>query len=245
VINDLAPKERDLAMVFQSYALYPHMTVRENLSFGLPLRGIAQGRIDAQVRDVYEIRRLYQELRTTSVYVTHDQVEAMTMADRIVAMNDGIAQQIGPPQELYDDPANLFVAGFIGSPAMNLLAATLLESATTVAVMMGRNKLADVARPARMPQDGRVMVGIRPERIRIGAPSAGICAEVELIEATGIGVVVHVRAGDQSLKIYSTQRLKCTLAETIGIGINPSDLLLFDPDSGLRLRTMASGVYGT
>jgi multiple sugar transport system ATP-binding protein len=185
VINDLAPKERDLAMVFQSYALYPHMTVRENLSFGLRLRGIPRERIaalvtrtseklgltdlmarrprelsggqrqrvamgraivrepqaflfdeplsnlDARLREQmrYEIRRLYHELRTTSIYVTHDQVEAMTMADRIVAMNDGIAQQVGPPQELYDDPANLFVAGFIGSPAMNLLSATLHESA--------------------------------------------------------------------------------------------------------------------
>ncbi|MFI4890188.1 MAG: ABC transporter ATP-binding protein [Steroidobacterales bacterium] len=301
VINDLAPKERDLAMVFQSYALYPHMTVRENLSFGLRLRGIAPTRIDGLVQGVsaklglielmerkprelsggqrqrvamgraivrepkaflfdeplsnldarlreqmrYEIRRLYHELRTTSVYVTHDQVEAMTMADRIVAMNDGVMQQIGPPQELYDDPANLFVAGFIGSPAMNLLDATLAESAGSVAVMIGRDRLAEVPRPARMPAEGRVIAGIRPERISIGAVSGGIAAEVELLEATGLGIVLHVRAGGQSLKIYTTERLRFSAGETVGLGVSPSDLLLFDPDSGLRLRSTAPRANNT
>ncbi len=299
VINDLAPGERDLAMVFQSYALYPHMTVRENLSFGLRLRGIAPARIDGLVQGVserlglvelmarkprelsggqrqrvamgraivrepkaflfdeplsnldarlreqmrYEIRRLYHELRTTSVYVTHDQVEAMTMADRIVAMNDGIAQQVGPPQALYDDPANLFVAGFIGSPAMNLLEATLAESAGTTTVMIGQDRLADVPPPARVRGDGRVIAGIRPERISIGPANGGIAAEVELVEATGLGIVLHVRAGGQSLKIYTTERLRFAPAETVGILIKPPDVLLFDPDSGLRLRTTTPGAY--
>jgi multiple sugar transport system ATP-binding protein len=301
VINDLAPKERDLAMVFQSYALYPHMTVRDNLSFGLRLRGIPQARIDALVlttseklglvdlmarkpRELsggqrqrvamgraivrepqaflfdeplsnldarlreqmrLEIRRLYSELRTTAIYVTHDQVEAMTMADRIVAMNDGIAQQVGSPQQLYDDPANLFVAGFIGSPAMNLLNAALHESAGSVTVTIGGERIASIPGAARMPGNGRVIAGIRPERITIGPPSAGLAAQVELIESTGIGMVLHVRIGGQPLQAYTTERLKFAAGETVGIRFEASDLLLFDPGSGLRLRSTATGVHNT
>jgi multiple sugar transport system ATP-binding protein len=303
VINELAPKERDLAMVFQSYALYPHMTVRENLRFGLSLRGIPRERIEKLVQGVseklgladllerkprqlsggqrqrvamgraivrepkaflfdeplsnldarlreqmrYEIRRLYHELRTTSIYVTHDQVEAMTMADRIVVMNDGIAQQIGPPQELYDDPANLFVAGFIGSPAMNLLDATLREDAAApgpdghVAVMIGGERLAMLPRPAAMPGNGRVIAGIRPERIAIGAGPCGFAAEVDLIEATGIGMILHLMAGGQLLKIYTTDRVKYAPGDKLEITIDPRDLLLFDTDSGRRLRATSSG----
>jgi multiple sugar transport system ATP-binding protein len=295
VINELAPRERDLAMVFQSYALYPHMTVRENLRFGLSLRGVSRERMESLVQGVseklglaellerkprqlsggqrqrvamgraivrepkaflfdeplsnldarlreqmrYEIRRLYHELRTTSIYVTHDQVEAMTMADRIVVMNDGIAQQIGPPQELYDDPANLFVAGFIGSPAMNLLQATLREDPsanTTVTVMIGNEPLGSVARPASVAASGRVIAGIRPERIALGAGAAGIPAEIDLVEATGIGMILHLKAGGQLLKIYTTDRVKFQAGDRVGIRIDPQDLLLFDVDSGRRLR---------
>ncbi len=296
VINELAPRERDLAMVFQSYALYPHMTVRENLRFGLSLRGISRERMEALVQGVseklgltdllerkprqlsggqrqrvamgraivrepkaflfdeplsnldarlreqmrYEIRRLYHELRTTSIYVTHDQVEAMTMADRIVVMNDGIAQQIGPPQELYDDPANLFVAGFIGSPAMNLLQATLREDPSAnaaVTVMIGSESLGSVARPAALPASGRVIAGIRPERIALGAGAAGIPGEIDLIEATGIGMILHLKAGGQLLKIYTTDRVKFMAGDRIRMRIDPQDLLLFDVDSGRRLRS--------
>ena len=301
VINELAPKERDLAMVFQSYALYPHMTVRENLRFGLSLRGIAKERIDMLVQRVseklgladllerkprqlsggqrqrvamgraivrepkaflfdeplsnldarlreqmrYEIRRLYHELRTTSIYVTHDQVEAMTMADRIVVMNDGIAQQIGPPRELYDDPANLFVAGFIGSPAMNLLEATLREdassqeSAASVAVLIGGERLAAVPRPSSMPGNGRAIVGIRPERIVIGTMPGAIAAEVDLVEATGIGMIVHITACGQLLKFFTTDRVNYAPGDCVRISIDPRDLLLFDVDSGRRLRPTA------
>jgi multiple sugar transport system ATP-binding protein len=303
VINELAPKERDLAMVFQSYALYPHMTVRENLRFGLTLRGIPRERIETLVQGVseklgltdllarkprelsggqrqrvamgraivrepkaflfdeplsnldarlreqmrFEIRRLYHELRTTSIYVTHDQVEAMTMADRIVVMNDGIAQQIGPPQELYDDPANLFVAGFIGSPAMNLLDATLQDEtgaqsgAGPVAVMIGRERLCAVQRPAPMPGNGRIIAGIRPERITIGAGPQDLPAVVELIEATGIGMILHLNAHGPLLKVYTTDRAKIASGDNIRIKIDPRDVLLFDADSGRRLRAISSG----
>jgi multiple sugar transport system ATP-binding protein len=307
VINELAPKERDLAMVFQSYALYPHMTVRENLRFGLALRGIPRERIESLVQGVseklgltellarkprelsggqrqrvamgraivrapkaflfdeplsnldarlreqmrFEIRRLYHELRTTSIYVTHDQVEAMTMADRIVVMNDGIAQQIGPPQQLYDDPANLFVAGFIGSPAMNLLDATLQEddgaqgSTAQVNVMIGRERLAAVPRPALMPGNARVTAGIRPERIAIDAGPGGMLAVVELIEATGIGMILHLNVHGQLLKIYTTERVKIASGDSMRIKIDPPDVLLFDTDSGKRLRANSSGAPQT
>ncbi|HKB28169.1 MAG TPA: ABC transporter ATP-binding protein, partial [Candidatus Limnocylindrales bacterium] len=114
VVNDVAPKDRDIAMVFQSYALYPHMSVRDNMAFGLKLRKVPKA----------EIARLHQRLRTTTVYVTHDQVEAMTMGTRIAIMNHGVLQQVGTPQQVYDNPTNLFVAGFIGSPAMNLVRMT-------------------------------------------------------------------------------------------------------------------------
>jgi multiple sugar transport system ATP-binding protein len=307
VINELAPKERDLAMVFQSYALYPHMTVRENLRFGLTLRGIPSERIESLVQGVseklgltgllsrkprelsggqrqrvamgraivrepkaflfdeplsnldarlreqmrFEIRRLYHELRTTSIYVTHDQVEAMTMADRIVVMNDGIAQQIGPPQELYDDPANLFVAGFIGSPAMNLLEATLQEeeaapgSTAPVIVLIGHERLAAVPRPALMPGNGRVIAGIRPERIAINTGPGGILAVVELIEATGIGMILHLDVQGQLLKIYTTDRVRIASGDSVRFKIDPPDVLLFDIDSGKRLRAKSSGVPKT
>ena len=295
VINELAPRERDLAMVFQSYALYPHMTVRENLRFGLSLRGVSRERMESLVQGVseklgltellerkprqlsggqrqrvamgraivrepkaflfdeplsnldarlreqmrYEIRRLYHELRTTSIYVTHDQVEAMTMADRIVVMNDGIAQQIGPPQELYDNPANLFVAGFIGSPAMNLLQATVREDPSandSVTVMIGGENVGSVPRPAALPANGRVIAGIRPERVALSAGAGGVRAEVDLVEATGIGMILHLKAGGQLLKIYTTDRVKFTAGDRVGLRIDPQDLLLFEIDSGRRLR---------
>jgi multiple sugar transport system ATP-binding protein len=202
--------------------------------------------LDARLREQmrYEIRRLYRELRTTSIYVTHDQVEAMTMADRIVVMHDGVVQQVGPPQELYDDPANLFVAGFIGSPAMNLIEAALATEqaargqASCAAVMIGREKLAEVPVPARLPPAGRVIAGIRPERIMIGEAAGCIGAEVDLIEGTGLGMILHLKAGGQLLKIYTTERVRFSPGETIRISVDPADLLLFDTASGARLRSM-------
>ena len=294
LVNGLAPRERDLAMVFQSYALYPHMTVRENLSFGLRLRGtdrartaalvqdaaarlgladllqrkprelsggqrqrVAMGRaivrepkaflfdeplsnLDARLREQmrFEIRRLYQDLGTTSVYVTHDQVEAMTMADRIAAMHDGRVQQVGRPQELYDDPANLFVAGFIGSPAMNLFPVTLRDAGAGIAVHGGDGLLALVPRAGVAPPAGRVLAGIRPERIGLVAAGAGLPAEVQLQENTGLGVILHLRMGGQLLQVYTTERVRFALGATVGLRIEPADLLLFDADSGLRLRAL-------
>src|SRR5918992_1598943 len=159
VVNTVPPKERDIAMVFQNYALYPHMTVYDNMAFGLKLRKLSRSEID----------RLQHELNTTTLYVTHDQVEAMTMGDRVAVIRKGVLQQVDSPQFLYDHPSNLFVAGFIGSPAMNMVEANLSRSNGALAVEFGDFTLevpASVisARPALKGYDGKpVVVGIRPE----------------------------------------------------------------------------------
>jgi multiple sugar transport system ATP-binding protein len=289
VVNELAPKDRDVAMVFQSYALYPHMTVRENMSFGLKLRGMARSRIeqivraaaekleipmllerkpkdlsggqrqrvamgramvrepkvflfdeplsnlDARLREQmrYEIRKLQRDLGTTSIYVTHDQMEAMTMADRIVAMHDGVAQQIGTPAELYGNPANLFVAGFIGTPAMNFLNGNLRDESD---VMLGPERLCRIAAPARAtPKDGRIIVGIRPERISLGAPTQGLSAQIDFLEPTGLATIVHLRIAGQRIKVFTTERVTAGIEQSVGISVKAADVLLFDPGTGLRL----------
>src|ERR1700720_2505986 len=270
VVNDVPPKDRDIAMVFQSYALYPHMTVRENLEFGLKIRKtpapemarlvgeaaailglgeyldrkpkqlsggqrqrVAVGRaivrqpavflfdeplsnLDAKLRVQMraEISRLQKQLRTTTVYVTHDQVEAMTMGHRIAVMQKGKLQQVGTPLEVYERPANLFVAGFIGTPPMNLLPGVLGGRAgdtATATVATGGLELrlpAGLLAPTRGQEGRRVVVGIRPENLREpgwsgGAPGAGalqpLTARVEFVEPLGHEVIVHGRVGDHLL----------------------------------------------
>ncbi len=294
LVNDLPPKDRDIAMVFQSYALYPHMSVRDNMSFSLKLKRVAAERIaaavagasrklgldalierrpralsggqrqrvamgraivrepkaflfdeplsnlDARLREQmrYEIRKLHRNLGATSIYVTHDQIEAMTMADRIVAMNEGVAQQVGAPAELYDDPANTFVAGFIGSPAMNFLDGTLGfgDGAGAAAVRVGGAVLATVARPAGSSTGAPVTLGIRPERLRIGPAGTGAAAVVDLVEPTGLASVIHLDLGGQGLKVFTTDRPRLSVGEPVGLVVAPSDLLLFDHETGQRLR---------
>ncbi|HEY2675369.1 MAG TPA: sn-glycerol-3-phosphate ABC transporter ATP-binding protein UgpC [Steroidobacteraceae bacterium] len=296
LVNDLAPKDRDVAMVFQSYALYPHMNVRENMSFGLKLRGtpaartdaivhaaaakleiqellerkprdlsggqrqrVAMGRamvrepqaflfdeplsnLDARLREQmrYEIRKLQRDLGTTSVYVTHDQIEAMTMADRVVAMHEGIAQQIGTPAELYDNPANLFVAGFIGAPAMNFLAVTLQDEVqrgdgSHATVMIADQRLGMVRRPRSDLADRRVTLGVRPERISFCDPSQGLNAQVDFLEPTGLGTIVHLRLAGQKIKVFTSERVTLRATASVGIAVESDDLLLFDPANGRRL----------
>ncbi|MFJ2581303.1 ABC transporter ATP-binding protein [Kitasatospora aureofaciens] len=257
VVNDLAPKDRDIAMVFQSYALYPHMTVRQNMGFALRLartdkaeiarkveeaarildltdhlerrpaqlsggqrQRVAMGRaivrapkaflmdeplsnLDAQlrVRMRTQIARLQRRLGTTTVYVTHDQVEAMTLGDRVVVMRGGVVQQVGAPQELYDHPVNLFVAGFIGSPAMNVLDAMLENGALRTA--LGELPLPDGLRQQLERADAprRVVVGIRPEHFEDAAllehPRGGrtVTVGVEVVESVGSDVFAHFTVG--------------------------------------------------
>src|SRR5687768_7239156 len=196
-VNNLAPKDRDIAMVFQSYALYPHMTVRENLEFGLKMRNVARDETDRRVgvgRAIVrqpavflfdeplsnldaklrvqtrgEITRLQQTLGTTSVYVTHDQIEAMTMGHRITVMRDGKIQQVGTPREVYEHPANAFVAQFIGTPPMNLIAATV-ENGAAFSI------------PVRLENGRKVILGIRPEHLTHGG---AIKATVDVVEPIG------------------------------------------------------------
>jgi multiple sugar transport system ATP-binding protein len=259
VVNDLPPKERDIAMVFQNYALYPHMTVFDNMAFGLKLQKMPRDEIDTRVRDAAhilglgdllkrkpaalsggqrqrvamgraivrhpqaflmdeplsnldaklrvqtraEISRLQRELGVTTIYVTHDQVEAMTMGDRVAVMRKGVLQQVDDPQTLYEHPVNLFVAGFIGSPAMNLVEADLASSDGGMVVELGSSRLPvpdDVLaeRPALRAYAGRtVVIGIRPEDMEDAslvsdAPAERrIASTIELREALGSDVVVH------------------------------------------------------
>jgi multiple sugar transport system ATP-binding protein len=147
-----------------------------------------------------------------------------------------VAQQVGTPAQLYDDPANLFVAGFIGSPAMNFAAVSLLEDGDGVIVLLGNERLGRICPPPSIREDHRAVVGIRPERIALGAPSLGIPGEVELLEPTGLGTIVHIRLGAQRLKAFATERLALNVDDPVGVAVASSDLLLFDPDSGLRMR---------
>ncbi|HKO57219.1 MAG TPA: sn-glycerol-3-phosphate ABC transporter ATP-binding protein UgpC [Thermoanaerobaculia bacterium] len=271
VVNGLAPKERDIAMVFQSYALYPHMTVRDNLGFGLKMRGtpradiakrvdnaadilgikhllerkprelsggqrqrVAVGRaivrdpavflfdeplsnLDAKLRvqTRAEITRLQQTLGTTSVYVTHDQVEAMTMGHRITVLRDGKIQQVGTPQEVYEQPANVFVAQFIGTPPMNLMPATIAD---------GVLRTAAFSIPARWP-DGKVIVGVRPEHISRGAM---FDATVDVVEPIGHESIVYATvAGERLVAIFDPHETP-RAGETIGLAIDAQKAHVFD-----------------
>jgi len=286
VVNHVPPKERDIAMVFQNYALYPHMSVADNMAFSLKLKGapkaeiaakvnraaeilgltrlldryprqlsggqrqrVAMGRaivrdpqvflfdeplsnLDAKLRVAMrtEIKALHQRLKTTTVYVTHDQIEAMTMADKIVVMHDGIVEQIGAPLELYDRPANLFVAGFIGSPAMNVLEGRLGPDGFA----LGDVVLPVAAAPAAA--DGRpVYYGIRPEHFRLTG-HGGIAVEVVVTEPTGSETLVVAQAGGRELSCVFRERISARPGETIHVLPDPALVHLFDKDTGQRIN---------
>ena len=291
VVNDVAPKERDIAMVFQNYALYPHMTVRDNMAFSLSLakvpktlieqqvaraaqilgltpylnryprqlsggqrQRVAMGRaivrdpqvflfdeplsnLDAKLRVAMraEIKELHQRLTTTTVYVTHDQIEAMTMADKIVVMNAGNVEQIGAPLELYDRPNNLFVAGFIGSPAMNFLNGRIEggsfrpDGGEALPLPHGPND----ARGAN-GSDGRPAVyGVRPEHFQLD-PN-GVAARVHVVEPTGSETQVLAEFAGASVLCAFRERVAAKPGETIRITPEPTLVHLFDAGTGLRL----------
>jgi multiple sugar transport system ATP-binding protein len=287
VVNNVPPKERDIAMVFQNYALYPHMTVADNMSFSMRLRGapkpeiddrvkraadilglgdllgrfprqlsggqrqrVAMGRaivrdpqvflfdeplsnLDAKLRVQMrtEIKELHQRLKTTTVYVTHDQIEAMTMADKIVVMHDGLVEQIGAPLDLYDRPDNLFVAGFIGSPAMNLLRGTVRANGAAEFAGPGGLRL-PLAAPAAW--DGRaVTCGIRPEHLAIADDGAeGV---VQVIEPTGSEIQVVARLGDEEVIAVFRERHKFKPGDKVRLKPDPRLVHLFDAESGKRI----------
>jgi multiple sugar transport system ATP-binding protein len=286
VVNNVPPKERDIAMVFQNYALYPHMTVAQNMGFSLKLKRapkpeidqkvsraaeilgltplleryprqlsggqrqrVAMGRaivrdpqvflfdeplsnLDAKLRVQMrtEIKALHQRLSTTTVYVTHDQIEAMTMADKIVVMHDGIVEQVGAPLELYDRPANLFVAQFIGSPAMNVLSGRIEGGGFVtdggLRLPLGRVPAGAEGRPARY--------GIRPEHFALAGE--GVPLEVVVVEPTGSETQVVAKAGGQEIICVFRERVSARPGETIRVQPNPDLVHLFDHDQGQRLQ---------
>ena len=289
VVNDVPPKERDIAMVFQNYALYPHMTVADNMAFSLKLskapkaeierrvsraadilglnqllqryprqlsggqrQRVAMGRaivrdpqvilfdeplsnLDAKLRVQMrtEIKELHQRLKTTTVYVTHDQIEAMTMADKIVVMNEGIVEQLGAPLDLYDRPANLFVAGFIGSPAMNFIKGKIVSDGSPRVVTDSGTSL-----PVQdVPQgsDGRpVIYGIRPEHFIID-PDKGIPAEVVVVEPTGSETQVFAKLGGQDIVGVFRERVTVGPGDSLPLAPDPALVHLFDTETGQRI----------
>jgi multiple sugar transport system ATP-binding protein len=291
VVNDIESKDRDIAMVFQSYALYPHMTVADNMGFSLRLRKadpaltkervghaakilnlvpyleryprelsggqrqrVAMGRaivrdpkvflfdeplsnLDAKLRVAMraEIKALHQRLKTTTVYVTHDQVEAMTMADRIVVMQDGRIEQIGTPLELYDRPANLFVAQFIGSPAMNVVTGTLRRDAGEAWVDADGGGRWPLATAAPGSDGMRVAYGIRPSDLGVAAGARSIPAEVIVVEPTGAETELLVRVGTNDIVVVVHGRPNAEPGATVPLAIDPAAIHLFDPTSGTAL----------
>jgi sn-glycerol 3-phosphate transport system ATP-binding protein len=284
VVNQIEPKDRDIAMVFQNYALYPHMSVFDNMAYGLRIRGlgkseiaervkraagilqldallerkprqlsggqrqrVAMGRaivrdpqvflfdeplsnLDAKLRVQMrvEIRKLQQSLATTSIYVTHDQVEAMTLADRLVVMNGGRAEQIGPPIELYERPATQFVAGFIGSPAMNFVPGEVVE---------GGVRLADGALLPAMSDatpGTAVTVGLRPEHLETAA-GGPIDLAVDLVEMLGADTIVHGVVAGAPLLARLPGTVPVRVGERIPLGVVASQIHLFDKATGKRL----------
>jgi multiple sugar transport system ATP-binding protein len=288
VVNNLPPKERDVAMVFQNYALYPHMTVAANMAFSMKLRGAPKGEIEKRVKraaeilglsvllDRYprqlsggqrqrvamgraivrdpqvflfdeplsnldaklrvqmriEIKELHQRLKTTTVYVTHDQIEAMTMADKIVVMHDGRVEQIGAPLELYDRPQNLFVAGFIGSPAMNFLRGTIRTNGSPGFDGPGGARLPLAAAPRS--SDGRDAVyGVRPEHITIADDGAE--AVILVVEPTGSEIQIVAKLGDAEVIAAFRERHPFKPGDKIRLKPDPQLVHLFDNVSGQRL----------
>ena len=291
VVNNMMPKERDIAMVFQNYALYPHMTVRDNMAFSLMLarqpkaladervrkaadilglndllerfprqlsggqrQRVAMGRcivrdpqvflfdeplsnLDAKLRVQMrtEIKELHQRLKTTSVYVTHDQIEAMTMADKIVVMRDGRVEQTGSPLDLYDHPVNQFVAGFIGSPAMNFLPGVLKRSGGGARVEFA-DGMSLPAPPSASGQDGqRVVYGTRPEHIELAGGDEGVATEVVVVEPTGADTQVFTKIAGVEVTSVFRDRHAFRPGQVIRLRPDAARAHLFDAASGTRL----------
>ena len=289
VVNHLPPSDRDIAMVFQNYALYPHKTVAANMAFSLRMRGlnreiieekvanaaeilgltpylrrypralsggqrqrVAMGRaivrdpkvflfdeplsnLDAKLRVQMraEIRELHQRLKATTIYVTHDQIEAMTMADKIVVMQNGRIEQIGTPLELYDRPANTFVAGFIGSPAMNLIPATVQCSDDGVFAQMEAGKL-EIPTNNLVSEGQKIIVGMRPEVL---VPSdAGLNVAVAVLEPTGAETHLVTRSDGQEFMSVLRERSTLKIGQQINLAAPKTSLHIFDAESGNRLE---------
>ena len=286
MVNDDLPKDRDVAMVFQNYGLYPHMTIFENIAYPLRVRGTPKSEIkprvqkaaeqvelteflhrkpkalsggqrqrvalaraivrtpkvflmdeplsnlDAKLRVTMraELKHLSRELKITTIYVTHDQIEAMTLADRVAVMKDGIIQQLGTPDEIYNDPANLFVAGFIGSPAMNLINGSVQDGHF---VTTGGTKLVRVPTPDR----ASVVLGVRADDMRVSDEGQGdIDVRIYAFENTGEATLLTVQWGAQRVIAKGDRHLRKDQGDMVSISLDPNHLYLFDPESGSRIN---------
>lgn len=306
-VSKLPPKDRDIAMVFQSYALYPSMTVAQNIAFAMEIRKVPKAQRDAAVKEVAdilqighlldrkpaqlsggqrqrvaigralarqpkiylfdeplsnldaklrvemrtELKKLHKRLKTTIVYVTHDQIEAMTLADRIAVMKDGVIQQFDTPQEIYDNPSNLFVAGFIGSPAMNFLTCDVIEKNGVCGLSVENTKQEKtfVSLPAQYQPlltgwtGKKVILGIRPELItqkKSETAENGLSvvfnAEVEILEPTGPDTLVHITLNNQGVNCRIDPHHAGAVGETMELMMNASKAVLFDPETEARIR---------
>ncbi|MGD6801456.1 sn-glycerol-3-phosphate ABC transporter ATP-binding protein UgpC [Rossellomorea vietnamensis] len=298
-VNDVAPKDRDIAMVFQNYALYPHMSVYDNMAFGLKLRKFDKQEIDRRVQDAAkilgleslldrkpkalsggqrqrvalgraivrdakvflmdeplsnldaklrvqmraEIAKLHQRLQTTTIYVTHDQTEAMTMASRIVVMKDGLIQQVGSPKEVYDRPENVFVGGFIGSPAMNFFRGTLQEGKFSFgedAVEVPEGKMKVLREQGYIGKD--IILGVRPEDIHDeplfidSSQGSKIRAKIEVSELTGAETMLYSRLGDQDFVARVDSRTDVEAGQTIDLAFDMNKTHFFDAETEDRIR---------
>ena len=296
VVNDVPPKDRDIAMVFQSYALYPHMSVYDNMAFGLKLRKVPKAEIDKKVKEAAEllgigqfldrtpkqlsggqrqrvavgraivrspsvflfdeplsnldaklrvetranISKLHQRLGTTFIYVTHDQVEAMTMASRIAVLKDGLLQQIDTPQQLYNHPGNVFTAGFIGSPSMNFFDVTLVEQDGKMFVDGGTFKLQMPEHKRQMylsSKGKKVIFGIRPEDVHAaqyqspGISPSPMTAEVDVTELMGNEIYLYLLAGKKQFIARVDPRTQARPGEQIDLVVNMDNMHLFDPQT--------------
>jgi multiple sugar transport system ATP-binding protein len=289
VVNDVAPKDRDIAMVFQSYALYPHMTVRDNLAFGLKLRKVAKSEIEKRINDAAgilqleklldrkpkelsggqrqrvalgraivrepavflmdeplsnldaklrvqtraEIARLHQRLGTTMVYVTHDQVEAMTMGQRIAVMSDGLLQQVGTPQDLYDHPKNRFVAGFIGSPSMNFI--EIPVTAHDLAIGGFTFPIPEGYRESIKDAGNNVIAGFRPEHLdlgELGGPVGTVQGKADVVEYLGNEELLHVSVGEREIVAIVDSSHGVRPGDVVNLKLPTEKLHLFHAETG-------------
>ena len=291
-VNNISAAKRGLAMVFQSYALYPHMSVRQNLAFGLENLKMKKDEIDerimqavkllriedylkrkpgqlsggqrqrvaigrALVRDAkvflfdeplsnldaklraelrYEIKKLHRDLSNTMIYVTHDQIEAMTLADRISVMKDGLIQQLDTPKQIYNKPANLFVAGFIGSPSMNFLNAKFDKSNQNIIVGKKQIDISKYENINNLTDDQQVVFGIRPENIIIDKNENSILCKVELVEPMGADTVAIGQWNESEVMARLSPESGNTAGKGFDLQVDTSKAVLFDPNSGLRIR---------
>ncbi|RSC27265.1 sn-glycerol-3-phosphate ABC transporter ATP-binding protein UgpC [Pseudomonas putida] len=303
-VSGMSPKDRDIAMVFQSYALYPTMSVRENIEFGLKIRKMPQSAIDEEVARVAkllqiehllnrkpgqlsggqqqrvamgralarrpkiylfdeplsnldaklrvemrtEMKLMHQRLKTTTVYVTHDQIEAMTLGDKVAVMKDGIIQQFGTPQQIYNDPANLFVASFIGSPPMNFIPVRISKQDGRLFALLdsGQARCELPLGAASEALDGReVILGVRPEQIALGSAEGNglpaVRAEVQVLEPTGPDLLVFVTLNQTKVCCRLAPDVACNVGDSLNLQFDPARVLLFDASGGERLDLPTAG----